>query len=492
MTVPGVEGDDAASKPGLVPVSYRRLADLQVSPENDQLYKPVNPEDPEVIALAQSIREFGVKEPFVITRDDYIISGHRRRVACQLAGVEIVPTREEDLCHSDEGFLALLREYNRQRIKSADELIREEIVSSNPEEAYARLKDRRIKKSRIKADVLVLGQAKRRHGISASKAQFRAAVRRIVYDLEDYWPLSDRKVHYELLNDPPLRHLKKPEEYFDHKGILRYNRYRNDKDSYKAACDLLTRLRLIGGIPFDAIGDETRPVTIWDVDPSVAPYIRKELKNFLSTYWRDLLQSQPNHIEIIGEKLTVEGIIRPVALRYLIPYTIGRGYSSLPPRKALFDRYTKSGKAKLILLFFCDHDPEGWDIAESFSKSMRDDFGIAKIEAIKVALKPEQVTALGLPENTAAKTGSSRYKKFKAKFGPAAYELEAVPAATLQQWLDEAVRSVLDIKAFNDEVAKEKQEEAGLDKIRIQLAIQLKTILPDLAQDDDDDDQNGD
>ena len=126
------------------------------------------------------------------------------------------------------------------------------------------------------------------------------------------------------------------------------------------------------------------------------------------------MQDQPNHIEIVGENLTIEGIVRPIASRYCIPFTIGRGYSSLPPRKAMFDRYKASGKAKLVFLFLGDHDPEGWDLAESFGRSMRDDFGVEEIRGVKVALKPEQVQRLGLPPNADAKKSSSRFKKFAA------------------------------------------------------------------------------
>src|SRR5262249_1095619 len=143
--------------------------------------------------------------------------------------------------------------------------------------------------------------------------------------------------HYSLLNDPPLIHASKP-----------HSRYRNEHKFYKATCDLLTRARLAGLIPFEAIGDETRPVAVWTVYPNVGPFIREQVDDFATGYWRDLMQSQPNHIEIVGEKLTIEGIVRPVAMKFCIPYTIGRGYSSLPPRKQMFDRYERSGKAKLL------------------------------------------------------------------------------------------------------------------------------------------------
>src|SRR5579871_1789829 len=108
------------------------------------------------------------------------------------------------------------------------------------------------------------------------------------------------------------------------------------------------------------------------------------------------MQSQPNHVEIVGEKNTIEGVIRPIAMDYTIPYTIGRGYSSLPPRYAMAQRFKQSGKEQLVLLVLSDFDPEGEDIAESFARSMRDDFGIKRIVPIKVALTSEQVQEMPL------------------------------------------------------------------------------------------------
>ena len=48
------------------------------SPENEKLYRPIDPADPDVKALAESISKIGIKEPIVVSRDGYIISGHRR------------------------------------------------------------------------------------------------------------------------------------------------------------------------------------------------------------------------------------------------------------------------------------------------------------------------------------------------------------------------------------------------------------------------------
>jgi hypothetical protein len=325
--------------------------------ENDQLYRPVSPDDPEVRALADSVRAFGLREPLVLTRDYVILSGHRRRVACQLAGLEAVPCRIEKVHSTDPGFLRLLREYNRQRVKSFDEVAREEIVSADPEEAHRVLVEHR----RRLADVASVGAIaiegiKRRSAISLAKQPMLDAVLRVLRERRDYWPLTDRQIHYALLNNPPLIHASKPQ-----------SRYANNVQSYKALIDLVTRARLEGSIPFRAIHDPTRPVVVWDVYRGVTPFINKQLDDFLKGYYRDLLQSQPNHIEIVGEKNTIDNIIRPVALEYCIPLTLGRGYASLPPRYEMARRFRRSGKERLILLVLSDFDPEGEDTSPTAS-----------------------------------------------------------------------------------------------------------------------------
>jgi hypothetical protein len=107
---------------------------------------------------------------------------------------------------------------------------------------------------------------------------------------------------------------------------------------------------------------------------------------------------------------------------------------------------------------------------------MRDDFGVENIAAIKVGLKPEQVRQLRLPPNTDAKESSSRFKKFAARFGRGAYELEAAPPDMLQEWLDVAVRSVIDLNQYNAQVEAEKWDCATVDAFKRSSGDYLKTL----------------
>src|SRR5262249_10643681 len=142
---------------------------------------------------------------------------------------------------------------------------------------------------------------------------------------------------------------------------------------------------------------------------------------------------------------------------------------SLDPRRRLAERFRNSGKQKLILLFLNDFDPEGEDIPSSFSRSLIDDFGISKarIVPVKVTLTADQVREMrltrvgeGMEETGGVKKGSSRYKRFVARYREAVFELEALPPDQLQRLLIQEIDKVIDGEAFNAEVAREKGSEA--------------------------------
>jgi len=465
---PAIRKARAKRKSGQVRVSDRRLDEIRPSPENLELYRPIDPEDPEVRALAESIREHGVQEPLAVTREGWILSGHRRHVAAKLAGLKTVPCRVHPVSREDnhDTFVKLLREFNRQRIKTRDEALREEVVAASPEEAYQSLIEHREAESAISVDTMAIRERKSRSKISGAKLPFLQAVKGVIEGRRSFWPLSDRQIHYALLNDPPLIHASKPG-----------SRYTNTKQSYKALVDLLTRARLEGLIPMQAIADETRPVTTWRVHRDPQSYVRGELDGFLKGYWRDLMQSQPNHVEIVAEKNTVAPIVKPVAARYCIPLTIGRGFCSLPPRHAIAQRYRRSGKEKLVLLIASDFDPDGQEIAHSLARSLRDDFSVSDVEAIKVALTAEQVREFGLPPIMKAKSGSATYKRFTQEHGDDVFELEALEPEALQTVLAETIDAVIDTDAFNHELDQEKQDAAFLDKTRRRVHRELGEIV---------------
>jgi hypothetical protein len=430
---------------------------------NDAIYKPVVPDDPEVRALAESIRARGLLEPIVLTLDSVVLSGHRRRAACELAGLDEVPVRRHPILSTDPEFPALLVSFNEQRVKTVDQMLREAVVTTDPRAAYEELLEYRAEQAARVIDqangaglcLLTPDAARRRSDISPLKRPMLATVRAVVDTNRSYWPLTLRQVHYRLLNDPPLRNASKTG-----------SRYANDRKSYSDLSDLLTRARLSGAVPWAAVHDPTRPISPDRAWEGPGAFIRDELQNFLRGYARNLLQSQPAYVEIVAEKQTVEGIIRRAAEPYTMRYMVGRGYSSIDARHQLAARFRRSGKNRLVLLFLGDNDPEGENIPTTFAASMRDEFGVEDITPVKVALTRDQVQRHRLPPVMTAKESSSRAAGFVAEHGTAVYELEALEPDELSRTLGAAIESVLDANQFNREREREAADALELGTAR--------------------------
>jgi hypothetical protein len=457
---------------GKVAIVRKRLSSLKPSPENDQLYRPVDPASKEIQELAASIAKNGIKEPLVVTADNYILSGHRRRVAAKLNGQVMVPCRVmrfKRVGMDKSKFIEHLREHNRQRDKSLTEKLREELVSVNPREAYQSLIDHRIESAVIIADTVDIEGSKSRSRITSVKSEMLEAVKQIIFvDRRKFWPMTVRAVHYALLNVQPLRNTGDAD-----------SRYKNDRKSYQDLSNLLTRARLTGIVPWKAITDETRPQVVWNVWADPRAFVREQIDGFLKDYWRDLMQSQPNHVEVIVEKNTAWPIVKAITGKYCIPTMSGRGFSSIDPYNDIAQRYKRSGKRGLILLVASDFDPEGEEIVQVAGRTLRDDFGIRRVKLVKVAITPDQIREFDLPPNLEAKEGSSRYEKFVDRHGANVYELEAITPEQLQEALTEAIDGVIDIDAFNAELDAEKNDAAFLQGVRNTVTEALKELKLD-------------
>jgi ParB-like nuclease domain len=423
-------------QPELDLIQLRRLDSIRPAPENDAIYNAIALNDPAILELARSIKERGMQDPLLISSDGFIISGHRRRLAAAIAGLDHAPVRVHQVSRTEnrEEFLKLLVECNSQRIKSASELLHETIIKIDPIEAHKQIVAEREEKMRRskEGDLTIIdpGSIGRRCVMSAAKQPLLSAILAICTALREWWPLSVRQIHYKLLNNPPLIHASKLD-----------SRYANNMPSYRACIDVCTRGRTEGFIPWAAIDDRTRPVFLNAGFKGVPAFLQQELEGFLTGYWRNLMQSQSDHFEILAEKLTVQTVLQQVAEDHTIPLTIMRGMSAMVRKRNIVDRYRLSRKRKLVLLVVTDLDPMGdTSIAEDLVKSFKRDFGLFAVEAYKVALTIEQVRAYQLAPSMDAKTESPGYAAYVEKYNTTdAWELEAMDPGDLAQELTEAI-----------------------------------------------------
>jgi hypothetical protein len=469
--------NEDGSQPELDHVQVRPLDSIKPAPENDNVYNPIAWDDPEIHELARSIKEHGLQEPILISSDGYIISGHRRRMASYLAELDHVPVRVHPISRTEnpDAFIKLLVEMNSQRIKSVSEILHESSIKIDAKAAHEQIvNERKEKQNQRNLENLSLIDPVdngRRCKISNAKKPLLDAINRVLDEQKDYWPLSARQVHYRLLgSDAPLLHASKAD-----------SQYVNDIKSYRALTDILTRGRINGLIPWEATDDETRPIDLNQAWDNPGEFFRNQLENFLTGYWRNRQRSQPNHIEICIEKLTVRTILQKVAQEYTIPVSTIRGMGSTPPKKKLADRFRHSRKKKLILLVVSDLDPAGDAIADDLVKCFKRDYHIWNIEAFKVALTIEQVEEFSLEPSMEAKEDSPTYNEFVDRYGITdAYELEAMEPDDLAETLENAIEDVLDVDLYNQELEAEENDSAEIIKVRKQTEQFFKSLKLEL------------
>ncbi len=215
--------------------------------------------------------------------------------------------------YGHDEFVSLLRAYNHQRHKSIAEQVREELIDANSRRRHRELCKRCKARSRLCGRTQwrkfrTIEGTGTRHTISDQKSEHVRHVKQVVFtDRQAYWPLSVRGVHYALLNYQFLRNVPQKLPYL------------NDAKSYGATSDLVTRMRLNGSVPWTAIDDGTRPLQEYRAFSNALEFVRAEKENLFAGYWRDKLQTQPCHVEVLCENNTIYPMAQRVTERYQVP-----------------------------------------------------------------------------------------------------------------------------------------------------------------------------
>src|SRR5882724_5010661 len=438
----------------LVPIEQ-----LKPSPENEEIYGPINFDtDPALQSTVYSIERLGLEEPIIVTVDKYILSGQRRFVAVQHLGWQEGPRRFSQIRRDEStDYHRLLAEYNPQRVKSVAALLSEQFLKS---ETYLNDDDfhgRHYEKGEVEAEFITVEGSKLVEPIGERQSEFLAAAVDVINRLENFWPLTVRQVHYKLLNDPPLTQVTKERNE-------RW-RYRNDAASYNRLSSLLVSARYLGHVPLTALDDPTRisqeyEFGTWD---SIAQFIRDETDGFLSGYQRHRLEGQRNHVELLIEKNTLLNIVKPVADRFMLPYSVNRGYGN-PSLWGKMELRWKHSEARRFILI------------DDATRSLRDLHNVP-LEVVRVGLTMEQIEQQEAPPAFAKET-SSRFKQYVERTGSKeCWEVEAIDPEFLQDQVHDAVLSALDVEQLNAVQQRQAVEQGQVAAIRRRLGLAMQRLI---------------
>lgn len=253
--------------------------------------------------------------------------------------------------------------------------------------------------------------------------------------------------------------------------------YPKTEDFYAKVQEMLNRARRSGRISFASIRDDgvsrrggesefgyyESPQDYYDA--------HEELSNFYERSWH---AEQPTAVTVLCE---AEGMI-PMIARTTGAYRIGvassSGFDSLTAKYELYRdadyRYSEHDQ-RTVLLHLGDHDPSGVSLYESMAEDLEafcDDRGQSGlIEVRRVALLPEQITALGLlTKSEDVKPTDDRSRGFIERGLEPAAQLEAVPPDTLSEIVREAVEDALDMDILD---ASRERESAEYDEVQEKL-----------------------
>ncbi len=285
---------------------------------------------------------------------------------------------------------------------------------------------------------------------SAKTQAYVERVKATIDGLSAFWPLTLRQIYYALVA-----------------AVVIPNRIQE----YTKLSRLLTKARLDGVVPWEAIEDRARSMLASGGWQDQQAFVAHETAGYLSGYRRDLLQSQEHAIECWVEKDALSRIFHDVAFQYCVPVIVARGFSSISYVHECRQRIianTDAGYSGTVVLYFGDLDPSGWEMLPAMMETLQGEMGLGdQVIPRRCALTPEQVDEYDLPHNPEAlKWTDSRAKKYHARFGDLAVELDALPPATLQDIVRQSIEAELDLANFEIEREREINERDDLDDLK--------------------------
>ena len=421
------------------------------------------------------------KSLLILTSDKHILSGHRRALACHALGWKEVPCRIKAEIRregmSAENYMRLLAEYNPQRIKTVDAMLKETFLHT-PSVSENDIRDTEGRNVALGStfrptdapEYIAVKGTKGIDPIGSLRQEFLSAAIEVVNRLKEFWPLNIRQIHYQLLNDPPLKNAPKRSQ-FTARQLEAKHRYINNNESYQALSRLCTSARYLNFIPFEAIDDATRVSDGNAGFDDVREFIEHEIKYLLTGYVLDRQRPQPIHIECYVEKNTLLGIVRAVCKRYSVPLTSGRGYAGPSIWYKMAMRFKQSGKRRMVLLIASDFDPEGLELADDAIRSLRDLWKLP-VDYCRIAVNRDQIDAFGLSEDfNPAKVSSARFKSFVERTGDSrTWECEALPPEYLRDQLEESIRANMNLEIYEKTLAQEERDVESIKRIKNELS----------------------
>jgi hypothetical protein len=305
-----------------------------------------------------------------------------------------------------------------------------------------------------------------RGGWTKEAERYLESVQTVLENLKEYWPLTLRQVFYQLVAGLEID---------------------NTRGEYQKLSKILTKARIDGLVEWAALEDRARAKLDSSGWGDKSKFIDAHLDNFLWGYRRDLLQSQSKALEVWVEKDALSRVCHRAAFEYCVPVVVARGFSSISyvnDCRCRVEQNAEEGK-ETVILYFGDLDPSGWEMLPAMMETLTNEMGLdGLVYGQRCALTPYQVEEFSLPKSLdAMKNTDTRTPKFKKMLLESghpetlAVELDALPPATLETLVRDAIESNLDLSLIEREKGVQQNDKNRLESLReeVQLFVLERT-----------------
>ncbi len=235
------------------------------------------------------------------------------------------------------------------------------------------------------------------------------------------------------------------------------------KNSTNKVSRWLTIGRENGTIPWSWIVDETRAAeraNLWDKPDQI---IQSAVNGYRKDYWNE----QPKRVEVWSEKGTVRGILQEVLNQYGVTFRVMHGFASATVMNDIAEQSWLSEKP-LIVFYVGDYDPSGMYMSDVDLPGRLERYN-GKANIKRVALTHEDILDPMLPGfNTDTKKTDTRHKWYVDQYGKKAWELDAMRSDLLRERVEQSIKSMIDMDAWNHAIDIEKEEVQSMQKFHKQ------------------------
>lgn len=256
----------------------------------------------------------------------------------------------------------------------------------------------------------------------------------------------------------------------------------NGQKVYKRLGNILVEARFNGHFPIEYLEDRGRSSgtadwTTYDVDVDTAlDQCTRYVKAFpswtinTSRWW-----GQDALVSVWVEKEALSGVFEGPCSRLGVPLFACKGYPSVSTLAAWHNKIVQARQAfedegleppnRAVILYFGDHDPDGWEIPRSSRRNLKRlqelDGEYYAIEFVRCALNMDQIEQYN-PPPFPAKMTSSRYAGYIEEHDTDdAWELDALEPTVLRRLIEDSVDAYFDEDTYDvhQELVRERREE---------------------------------